>query len=77
MHISKALIGISVLLLVAACSSDPDAESTAGRDTLTQRQRDSMVGRSSLPGAGTVRGALGASESAAARNARVDSVSQP
>lgn len=43
-------------------------------DTLTQRQRDSAIGASRLPGAQGVQKALGAADSAAARNARLDSL---
>ena len=41
-----------------------------GADTLTVRQRDSVLGASQLPGAQGVRGALRVSDSAAARRNR-------
>ncbi|HKP49220.1 MAG TPA: hypothetical protein VJU17_04335 [Gemmatimonadales bacterium] len=56
-------------LLVIGCSSHPSA-----RDARSQRARDSAIGASNLPGAQGVRGALRADDSAAARNARLDSV---
>jgi hypothetical protein len=59
-----------VFLAVAACSSSTDG-TKRGR---TERERDSILGASQLPGAGGVRGALRASDSADARNARLDSV---
>jgi hypothetical protein len=40
----------------------------------SERERDSILGESRLPGAPAVRGALEASDSAAARNERYDSV---
>jgi hypothetical protein len=58
------------LLLVAACSQRSAEPKQAG----SQRERDSVLGTSTLPGARGVRGALGAADSAAARNARLDSV---
>jgi hypothetical protein len=58
------------LLLVAACSQ----RSAEPKKTGSQRERDSILGASTLPGARGVRGALGATDSAAARNARLDSV---
>jgi hypothetical protein len=61
---------VCLMLLVAACSTDTDRTQPAR----TQRERDSAIGASSLPGAGGVRGALGANDSAAARNARLDSL---
>ena len=58
------------MLLVIGCSSHP----TPARDARSQRARDSAIGASNLPGAQGVRGALRADDSAAARNARLDSV---
>ena len=58
-----------VVLLAAGCSSEK-----AASQPRSERERDSMIGASSLPGAGGVRGALGASDSAAARRARLDSL---
>jgi hypothetical protein len=57
------------VLLAAACSPD----SKQSRPT-TQRERDSVLGASNLPGAQGVRGALREADSAEARNARLDSV---
>jgi hypothetical protein len=59
-----------VLLAAAACSSS----SEVAKPARTERERDSIIGASQLPGARGVRGALGASDSAEARNARLDSV---
>jgi hypothetical protein len=46
----------------------------AGRQPRSERERDSVLGASRLPGATGVRGALRAADSADARNARLDSV---
>jgi hypothetical protein len=63
-----------LLLTSAACSPQPDGS----KRSLSQRERDSVLGASRLPGAAGVRGALRAEDSAAARNARLDSLaSQP
>jgi hypothetical protein len=62
-----------VVLLLTACGGSGGGDTAA--DTLTQRQRDSMIGASSLPGAGGVRKAQEAADSAAARRARLDSLS--
>ena len=56
-------------LLAAACTSESRQTRPA-----TQRERDSVLGASKLPGAQGVRGALKAADSAAARNARLDSI---
>lgn len=58
------------LIISAACSSQQPGLRQAG----SQRERDSVLGASELPGARGVRGALDASDSAAARNARLDSI---
>jgi hypothetical protein len=58
------------LLLAAACSSSPGG---GAKRPATERQRDSVIGASKLPGATGVRGALRVQDSAAARNARIDS----
>jgi hypothetical protein len=60
---------IFLVLLLAGCGSNRDAPRTS-----TQRERDSVIGGSQLPGAAGVRGALRAADSATARNARIDSV---
>lgn len=64
------------LLLLAACAprrNDAASESSAARDTLTERQRDSVIGASKLPGAKAVNKALNAEDAAAAHNAALDS----
>ncbi len=67
--------GLTILvfvLLVAACRGEERSDTPS--DTLTQRQRDSAIGESGLPGAGGVRKALDAADTAAARNRRLDSL---
>ncbi len=63
------------VLLLIACGGGSDGGNTAA-DTLTRRQRDSIIGESGLPGAQGVRGALQAADSIAARNARLDSLNR-
>lgn len=55
-------------LLVAGCSEP--APDPATRDSAQQRQHDSVIGASRLPGARGVQGALRAADSAAARRQR-------
>jgi hypothetical protein len=68
---SRTVIRASLVLLLtsAACSPSNDSKLPT-----TGRERDSVLGASRLPGATGVRGALRAQDSAAARNARLDSV---
>lgn len=55
---------------VTACSGGDAPKKPA----MTQRQRDSAIGETRLPGAQGVRGALRVQDSAAARNARLDTL---
>ena len=59
-------------LVVLACVSSPPREQQEGAQG--QRERDSVLGASRLPGAGGVRGALRVTDSAAARRRLEDSV---
>jgi hypothetical protein len=75
-HPETHMLGLrsAVVLLVALSGCGPGE---GGRETpRTERERDSVLGASRLPGARGVRGALDASDSADARNARLDSVAQ-
>lgn len=72
----RAIAIVLAVLVYAACvaGDEPRQGTATQRDTLTRRQRDSMIGASNLPGAGGVRGALRAQDSAAARRTRADSI---
>lgn len=63
-----------LLCAVLAACAKAQPPKTAASDSLTRRQKDSVLGASRLPGARGIRGALSAQDSAAARNARVDSI---
>ena len=57
------LVTLTAVLLGCTPKDDQDR-------SLTQRERDSIIGESMLPGAHGVRGALRVADSAAARNER-------
>ena len=57
---------LAALVLLAGCTDKKKAQESS----LTQRERDSIIGESVLPGAQGVRGALEAADSAAARQRR-------
>lgn len=59
-------------LIAVGCSSNDTAANDRG--TMTQRQRDSVLGQSGLPGAKGISKALSAADSVRARNAQLDSV---
>ncbi len=65
---------IGLLVLGLGCGGQKDAPKSP--EPLTQRQRDSLLGASALPGARGVQKALAIADSAAARRAREDSVAQ-
>lgn len=57
-----------VCLGVAACGQGPgEADATAATDTLTRRQKDSIISTIPLPGAGAIGGAQRAVDQANAR----------
>ena len=60
---------VSGILLATACSGSSDQGAAR-----TERERDSIVGQSQIRGAGGVQRALDVSDSAEARNARLDSI---
>ncbi len=64
-----------VILLLVACSSGKSAKSAADGDSLTERQRDSILAQSRIPGASGVGSAMRAADSASARVRATDSVS--
>lgn len=61
------------VLALAGCGGEGEG-SAAAADTLTRRQRDSVIGASRLPGAGGVRAAIRVADTAAARAGRLDSI---
>jgi hypothetical protein len=70
---------LAAALAVAGCSGDVPESGAADAatppvDSITDRQRDSAIGASGLPGARGVQGALEASDAAAARAAALDSL---
>ena len=65
-----------IVMAVVGCGPQPDTAAN-NRDTMTQRQRDSVLAQSRLPGARGVGMALDASDSAKARQAQLDSAARP
>jgi len=65
----RALMVVSMLVAVA-CAGEPKAK----QPEMTQRQRDSAIAESGLPGAGGVGRALRVADSAQARQAVMDSI---
>ncbi len=72
MFLRRVVLGASALM-IAAC----EARESSSAESRTKAQRDSAIANSSLPGAGTVAGAMSAADSAKARQARLDSLARP
>jgi hypothetical protein len=66
------LPAVTVGFMLACGSGDPGH--TVNRDTLTQRQKDSILANSKIPGARGVGSAMRASDSISARVQRSDSL---
>lgn len=63
----KTPILLGLVLLAAACGSGSNAGANPPRDTLTERQRDSALARSSIPGHNAVGAAMRAADTTSAR----------
>lgn len=70
----RTLIAVVFISLTLACGSEEAADRPL--DAESRRARDSVLGESALPGAGGVKGALKAADSAAARRALADSLAR-
>ena len=71
---SATALLFGVLLAVVACGGGSSGGSRAGGDTLTERQRDSMLSTSKIPGASGEGKAMNAADSASARVRAADTI---
>jgi len=69
---TKWLLASSIFVALTACHSK-----TAGPPARSERERDSVIGASQLPGARGVQGALRVSDSAVSHQSKVDSAGVP
>lgn len=70
----KSILLVVSLCFVASCGGSSDSQQTVNRDTLTQRQKDSILANSKIPGARAVGNAMRAADSTSARVLRADTV---
>lgn len=70
----RNVLPATLMVLLAACAGASGDQAAADTDSATIRDRREALGESSLPGAAGVTGALGAADSAASRNAQLDSL---
>ena len=66
---------VAVSLLLAACGGQTGKSGAASADSLTERQRDSMLAKSRIPGASGVGKAMRVADSTSAGIRAADSVS--
>lgn len=69
-----SIVALGIAVVVSGCSAETGGNR---RDTMTQRQKDSVLAKTGLPGAQGVGKALAAADSQKARQARIDSASRP
>ena len=68
----RAFSVVVVLSLVGACAEEP--KHTINRDTMTQRQKDSVLGTTKIPGASNIPKAQRAADSLNARARALDTI---
>jgi hypothetical protein len=69
----RQLVCLTALIAASVTACGKDDTGDAQRVALTQRQKDSILAQSRIPGARAVKRALINTDSAAARQARLDS----
>ncbi|HKC47997.1 MAG TPA: hypothetical protein VKB63_10380 [Gemmatimonadales bacterium] len=71
----KEFAAVAGLALLVACGGGGQSNANkVNRDTLTERQKDSILAKSSIPGASAVGRAMNAADSTSARVTASDSV---
>ncbi len=68
------MVGVMAIGLAACSSGGKDTAAASDTTKLTQRQKDSVIGASKIPGARGIQKAQRAQDSAAAQAARLDSI---
>jgi hypothetical protein len=69
-----AALGLAAVALLGMSECGPGRTAGTDPDTLTRRQKDSLVSEMPIPGSGGVRGAMDAADQINARNSRLDSI---
>ena len=67
-------LGLSSAVLLAACGGGKGGTSRTSTDTLTERQRDSILSQSRIPGASAVGKAMNVADSSSARVRAADTI---
>ncbi|PYO89993.1 MAG: hypothetical protein DMD58_07895 [Gemmatimonadetes bacterium] len=73
----KSILWVVLICLIVACGSGSDKSGqTVNRDTLTERQKDSILANSKIPNARAVGRAMNAADSMSARIRASDTVAR-
>lgn len=72
----RKILAVSALTLVVGACGQSEGDTQSAADTLTRRQRDSIISTMPLPGARGVGRALDAQDATRARAATLDSLSR-
>jgi hypothetical protein len=73
---SKCGLGLGGIFLACSLTACAKDDANQDRSALTQREKDSILAASQIPGAKAVKKTLTTADSAAARAARIDSAQQ-
>ena len=72
----KLAVGCAIVVLGIAGCAKGDSSETTTRSTTTERQKDSLIARSPIPGAKAVQKSMNVADSASARAQRAVDTSQ-
>jgi hypothetical protein len=75
LRVMKSILWLVPLCILAACGSEKPSQ-TVNRDTLTERQKDSILANSKIPNASAVGRAMKAADSMSARIRTSDTVAR-
>ncbi|HEY6090876.1 MAG TPA: hypothetical protein VIV83_02715 [Gemmatimonadales bacterium] len=72
----KSILVVLPACLLLACAGSDKSSQTVNRDTLSERQKDSILAHSQIPGASAVGRAMNAADSMSSRINRSDTVAR-
>jgi hypothetical protein len=72
----KLAVGCALVVLGIGGCTQEDSSQTQSRSTMTERQKDSLIARSPVPGAKAVQKSMNVADSASARALRAVDTSQ-
>ena len=70
----RLLASIGAMVLLGACAEEPKKTTINNRDTMTQRQKDSVLSTTGIPGASNISKAQRAADSLSAQSRALDTI---